>query len=224
MTETKAKDIRIDFVFRVESTNETSREFVIFAEPDPRRYDWKEIDGKRHLHDRFEDLYISEEVLFDSLKTLKGKPIHYEPQRIGDVEAYMKSRESFFDRELDGGEPAKNFRDKSEEFLESLTLNKLGFVIVCLDIVGSTRMATNTEPETYARVISSILSEMSEIIPKFNGHVLKYTGDGLIAYFPEPTALTKMDLAIDCAITMHRLVHALINPLLVKRGLTTIQV
>ena len=34
---------------------------------------------------------------------------------------------------------------------------------------------------------------MSEIIPKFHGHVLKYTGDGLIGYFPEPSFITKMN-------------------------------
>jgi class 3 adenylate cyclase len=59
-----------------------------------------------------------------------------------------------------------------------------------------------------------MLYELSNIIPLFRGHVLKYTGDGLIAYFPEPGFTTKNDLAIDCALTLRRLVYFALNPLL----------
>jgi class 3 adenylate cyclase len=59
---------------------------------------------------------------------------------------------------------------------------------------------------------------MSEIIPEFHGHVLKYTGDGLIAYFPEPSFITKNDLAIDCALTVKRLVYDGLNPILESEG------
>jgi len=52
-----------------------------------------------------------------------------------------------------------------------------------------------------ARVIPIALFEFSLAIPAFHGHVLKYTGDGLIAYFAEPSFLTKNDLALDCALT-----------------------
>ena len=43
--------------------------------------------------------------------------------------------------------------------------------------------------------------------------MLKYTGDGLIAYFPEPGFTTKNDLAIDCALALRRLIYFALNPL-----------
>ena len=66
---------------------------------------------------------------------------------------------------LKGDEKPATFGDKSEAFLESLAQDKLGFVIMCVDIVGSTKLSTNLEPEKYTRLISTVLYEMSEIIP-----------------------------------------------------------
>ncbi|MCD6222302.1 MAG: adenylate/guanylate cyclase domain-containing protein [Thermoplasmata archaeon] len=125
---------------------------------------------------------------------------------------------------LEGIEKPPTFEDKSERFLESLAQDKLGFVIMCVDIVGSTKLSTNLESEKYARLISTVLYEISEIVPKFHGHVLKYTGDGLIAYFPEPSFITKNDLAIDCALTIRRLLYNGLNPILKENGYPCIDI
>jgi adenylate cyclase len=44
----------------------------------------------------------------------------------------------------------------------------------------------------------------------------------LIAYFPEPSFITKNDLAIDCALTLRGLIHRVLNPILADRGFPTI--
>jgi class 3 adenylate cyclase len=125
---------------------------------------------------------------------------------------------------LKGKEKPATCKDKSKTFLESLAQDKLGFVIMCVDIVGSTKLSMNLEPEKYSRLISTILYEMSEIIPKFYGHVLKYTGDGLIGYFPEPSFISKNDLAIDCALKIRQLVYSLLNPILKENGYPNIDI
>jgi class 3 adenylate cyclase len=91
-------------------------------------------------------------------------------------------------------------------------------------MVGSTGLATSTHPETYARLISVILYELSELVPKFWGHVLKYTGDGLIAYFPEPSFITMNDAALYCALTMRMIVYQALNKALLQRGLPPIAI
>jgi adenylate cyclase len=125
---------------------------------------------------------------------------------------------------LEGNEEAPGFEDKSEQFLESLACDRLEFVIASVDVVGSTRLATTLAQEKYARLISTVLSELGEIIPKFHGYVLKYTGDGLIAYFPSPSFITMNDLALDCVLTMRGLVHNGINPLLEQRNYPVIDI
>ena len=65
---------------------------------------------------------------------------------------------------------------------------------------------------------------MSETVPKFHGHVLKYTGDGLIAYFPEPSFIIKNDLALDCSLTIRKLAYEGINQVLEENGYPQINI
>lgn len=218
----KSRRFRMDFVHKILSVNKKSRTILVALEPDPRRYEWREREGKRYLYDKFDDVYFPEQAYFEMSKQIIGKPIYFQPQKIDDAETYIKSRGPLIESMLDGFEHPPSFEDKSEKFLHSLSVDKLAFVIISLDIVGSTKLATATDQETYARLISTVLYELSEVIPKFHGHVLKYTGDGLIAYFPEPSFITKNDLAIDCALTLRGLVYKTLNPILEKRRFTAI--
>ena len=60
---------------------------------------------------------------------------------------------------------------------------------------------------------------MALIVEKFNGYVLKFVGDGLIAYFPEPNLIGMTDNALDCAATMKRMILFGLNPILKERNL-----
>jgi adenylate cyclase len=215
---------RMDFEVEIVSWDEKSRTFTAIFNPHPQRYEWREIDGKRHLYDKLDNLYFPEKVFREGMEFLSGQPIYFQPPKIDDAEAHIRSRKPHIQAALDGHRQVPTFDDKSEEFLQSLAADKLGFVIISLDIVGSTKLATATNPKTYAQLISVVLYELSEIVPHFHGHALKYTGDGLIAYFPEPSFMTKNDLAIDCALTLRGLVYRVLNPILEERGFPTIGV
>lgn len=213
---------RMDFIMEVVSINDETREFEIILRPNPKRYEWRERDGERVLYDKLDNVVISESVLAESLKFAQGTPIYYQPPRIDNSQEYISSRISEIASMLDGQMPNASFEDKSEEFLQSLAEDKLGFVIMSLDMVGSTKLASATDPQAYSHLITVLLFELSEVIPKFHGHVLKYSGDGFIAYFPEPSFITKNDLAIDCALILRALVYTAINPLFEERSLPTI--
>ena len=215
---------RFDFVLEGISIDEKSGKIHLKPKPDPRKYEWKVINGKRELYDRFDNVYFTEECVLGSYKQFEGMPIYFERPDIENAKEYIESRKSHISAMLEGSKSKPTFRDKSEEFLESLKEDKLAFVIISLDIVGSTKLATETDPRIYTRVIATILYELSEIIPKFRGHVLKYTGDGLIAYFPEPSFIRKNDLAIDCALTLRGLVYDGLNPILLKKGYPTLDI
>jgi class 3 adenylate cyclase len=192
--------------------------------PNPKRYEWKTIDGEQYLYDKFDNFYIRKETFADFAKQLAGKPIYFQPQEIGNAEQYVQNRIPLIRERLIGNNEAVVFEDKSEAFLQSLAEDRLGFVIMCVDLAGSTKLSTSLEPQKYAKLISVLLYEMSEIVPKFHGHVLKYTGDGLIAYFPEPSFITKNDLAMDCALTTKELVYYGINPVLEENGYPRINI
>jgi class 3 adenylate cyclase len=214
----EAMRCRIDFVCKVISLDDSTGEFVFQLVPDPRRYEWETMDGEKVLYDKFDNAVFSQTALAQFREQLSGCPMYFQPPMIDDPEEYVRGREESIQAQLSGHEDPASFEDKSEAFLESLAVDRLGFVIMCVDIVGSTTLATRLESGKYGRLVAVVLREMSEVIPLFHGHVLKYTGDGLIAYFPEPSFITKHDLALDCALTVRRLVYNCLNPIFVSEG------
>ncbi len=211
--------LRMDFVAKDVEFDDETRTMRTVLEPDPRRYDHRQIDGTWGWYDRFDHTFIPDDVFASMAAQMPGTPMYYQPQEISDAEEYIRSRRGAIELALDGQTPTPTFEDKSEAFLQSLATDKLGFVILSIDIVGSTKLSQTVKTSAYARIIAAVVSELSLVVPQFHGHVLNYTGDGFIAYFAEPSFTTKNDLAIDCALTMRLLLYQAINPALEARGL-----
>ena len=220
----KEMRFRMDFVQEIVATDDETRTLIVKLTPDPRRYEWKEINGERCLFDKFDHFLIPENVFAECAKKLTDRPLYFEPQLIGNADEYVQSRLPEIREEISGNFPEPTFEDKSEEFLESLKTDELGFVILSLDMVDSTSLQASLPPEKYSRLISVLLYEISSVVPLFHGHILKYTGDGIIAYFPEPSFITKNDLAIDCSLTLRKLVYNGINPIIRSLGYNQIDI
>ncbi len=144
--------------------------------------------------------------------------------QIDSAEDYINGRLLYIRKMLTSVDIPTKLVDKSEDFLNSLAPDKLEFAILSIDIADSTLLSTVMSPEKYSRLIRTILFELSRVVPKFHGYVLKYTGDGLIAYFPAPSFIRMNDLAIDCALTMHLLIYKGINPILKDEGYQPIDI
>src|SRR5262245_2102814 len=60
-------------------------------------------------------------------------------------------------------------------------------VMFC-DLVGSTALSAQLDPEELQQVMRAYQDACVETIRRFEGHVAKYLGDGLLVYFGYPTA------------------------------------
>jgi class 3 adenylate cyclase len=60
-------------------------------------------------------------------------------------------------------------------------------VLFC-DLVGSTEIAAQLDPEEWRELVASYHRAAAEAITRFDGHVAKYLGDGVMAYFGWPAA------------------------------------
>jgi class 3 adenylate cyclase/DNA-binding winged helix-turn-helix (wHTH) protein len=60
-------------------------------------------------------------------------------------------------------------------------------VLVC-DLVGSTTLCEQLDPEDFSSIICVFLEKCAAVITRCHGHVARYMGDGVLAYFGYPQA------------------------------------
>src|SRR5262249_15273076 len=60
-------------------------------------------------------------------------------------------------------------------------------VLFC-DLVGSTQIAAQLDPEEWREMVAGYHRAATEAITRFGGHVAKYLGDGVMAFFGYPQA------------------------------------
>jgi adenylate cyclase len=213
-------DFRIDLLVHIVPVDEKANIFQLCMKHHPRRYNEIVIDGKEYLFDKFTNIYIEKEKFYNHIteQMKKGTPINLQEQEIESIDAYIESRLAEIENRLEkDAEEDYTFIDKSEEILSSIKEKTHEFAIMSVDIVGSTELSAKIGDEKYARIISTILHEFSFIIPKFKGIVLKYTGDGLLSYFPSPSFIRMNDLCFDCANCIRQLFYKGINAILEKK-------
>ena len=103
----------------------------------------------------------------------------------------------------------------SQDFLLKHVSSKMPLVIMYADLVGSTQMPV----EKLVTIIRAFSHEMSSVVEIYNGHVLKYVGDAVIAFFtPGFNRYLTCDKAVRCAKWMINVVKYGINPILNKYG------
>ena len=87
--------------------------------------------------------------------------------------------------------------------------------ILYIDLVASTAMAAIISPEQLTTMVRIFCQEMSIMISKHKGFVLKYAGDAVIGYFPkDPDVEKACENAVNCAFDMKRMIEASINAIL----------
>jgi len=60
--------------------------------------------------------------------------------------------------------------------------------VMFVDLVGSTALSASLDPEDMRQVIQSYQECCAEVVKRWDGHIGKYQGDGVIAYFGYPKA------------------------------------
>ncbi|UWU79116.1 hypothetical protein N2603_11850 [Bradyrhizobium huanghuaihaiense] len=60
--------------------------------------------------------------------------------------------------------------------------------VMFVDLVDSTALAARLDPEEMAELLRAYQSAVAAAIARFEGHVAKYMGDGVLAYFGYPRA------------------------------------
>jgi len=113
-------------------------------------------------------------------------------------------------------EQYNNKLDPSEDYLKSMPINPKFMVILSIDIIGSTKISKILNLYDNAKLITLFSRAIGAIIHNYNGYVLKYVGDGIISYFPEPDEKGMHDNALYCSYVIKKYIIKYLNPLLIK--------
>jgi len=105
--------------------------------------------------------------------------------------------------------------DESDRFLRDLVSSRVNMVILFVDLVGSTEITLSLPEEKVAIIIRSFAQEMSNVIRRHDGYVLKFVGDAVIGYFvAEALPLLASENAVSCAKAMVAVIERGMNPIL----------
>lgn len=113
---------------------------------------------------------------------------------------------------------------KSDAFLRKHDSERLPMYILFVDLVGSTKMSEELDPNSLNVIIRTFSQEMSYVIEDYGGYVLKFVGDAVLAYFPDNKKDNQADTIIKCTENMHILTDQMINPVLDEEGFPKLQI
>ena len=72
--------------------------------------------------------------------------------------------------------------------LPALDAERRQLTVLFCDLVDSTKLAGQLDPEDLRQVIRAYQATCAEVIARFDGHIAQYLGDGLLVYFGYPQA------------------------------------
>lgn len=98
-------------------------------------------------------------------------------------------------------------------------------VILYVDLVGSTALSAIVSTEELSVLVRIFCQEMSIVISKHNGYVLKYAGDAVIGYFPRnPDIISACEYAVKCARIMKQVIDESINTVFPQYGFPKVKI
>ncbi len=105
--------------------------------------------------------------------------------------------------------------NESDKFLRELVSSRVNMIVLYVDLVGSTEITLSLPEEKVAIIIRSFAQEMSTVIKRHDGFVLKFVGDAVIGFFvAEALPLISVDNAVSCAKVMLDVIEKGMNPIL----------
>ena len=132
--------------------------------------------------ERYEPAFRKSEIDFEVLPELTESDLETLGLPLGPRRKLLKAI-----RELDDHPPAGGSRSPSAAGGPTEAERRQPTVMF-VDLVGSTELAARLDPEDMGQVIRAYHGACTEVVERWEGHVAKYMGDGVLAYFGWPRA------------------------------------
>jgi class 3 adenylate cyclase len=171
---------------------------------------------------------IQEEAIADKKKVYAIKKISETPSlgsfylgAVFDLDAAIELAQSRTWKALNASPEFNISFKKTYEVLEQFVGSKVTLVILHIDLVGSTKLSMGLPADKLAVIIQIFTHEMSIIIDRYGGYILKYVGDAILAFFlvsDENDFNIPCINSISCGKSMIEVIKNGINPILNQYG------
>lgn len=216
-TRIDSDNLRIDFSVEVLG-EEPDGALQLAFHPNPARYEWRDdAEHGRVLFDRSTRSIFPEAVIADLAEQMVGLPM-FAPRDVPQAAELLDQRRDAITTLLDQTGPEAPLTNPSADALAEIAGESRHFVVISVDLVGSTRMQAE-QRDAYRRLVPVLLHEASAVGELFGGVLIKYTGDGVLIGFPEPAFCIQADAAFDAACAILAVVYRVLNPEAERRGL-----
>ena len=140
---------------------------------------WLAEQGLGHHADAFEQNGIAGDIL----RELTDADLKELGLNLGDRKRLLKAIAA-----LDAGPTQDGVEAVEQRPVVPREAERRQLTVMFVDLVGSTALSHQLDPEDVRDVIRAYQNTVAEEITRFEGHVAKYMGDGILAYFGYPQA------------------------------------
>jgi class 3 adenylate cyclase len=134
------------------------------------------------------------------------------------LNSIMKKSQTRVRKTLEGKPEFVMSSVETQNVLEKFAKYKTTLVVLHVDLVGSTKLAMRLPLDRLTTMIQAFNQEMTVAVKAFGGHILKYVGDAVLAFFVvpgrKPEAKAACINAVNCAKYMLQITREAINPIL----------
>ena len=135
--------------------------------------------------ERYVDTFAANEIDFDTLENLTDADLRELGLPLGPRRKILSSLQAG----AGGGGPKGNSPGAAEpQTRPAGGAERRHITVLFADMVGSTVIAAQTDPEAMGELLKTYQGAVSAEIERYGGHVAKFMGDGVMAYFGWPQA------------------------------------
>ncbi len=170
--------------------------------------------GKRD-EDKLDQVDKTSESIMNRMIGLNSSGTGKRKDELIDLETLLTQRQDRLLQALEKRYQYNTSIKRGQDYLLNYVSSKRPLVIMYADLVGSTKMSMTLSAEKLVTIIRAFVHEMSSVVETYDGHVLKYVGDAIIAFFPPGfNKYLTYDKAVRCAKSMINVLNRGINPIL----------
>jgi adenylate cyclase len=182
---------------------------------DRARFQKSVIDGDAGYYDTVTRKFIPQEILDSLLENIIPQKDHLisgiDPQ-LSQSLSRIRRNLSIYQRIPSDSYAQIFLKYLSNRYLSSIREQKIDAAILFVDVVGSTKLSTELSASELSSLIRVFSQEMSIVISRHGGFVLKYAGDAVIAYFPSTNEFgNATENAVRCGNSMNVIISQSVN-------------